>query len=58
LFFFLNFYFYFFLRSANEEKLQMLDDNQKYIEKLKKDLRLEKEKEEQTLRNKMKTDLE
>jgi hypothetical protein len=36
----------------------MLDDNQKYIEKLKKDLRLEKEKEEQTLRNKMRTDLE
>ncbi|CAF2331498.1 unnamed protein product [Rotaria sp. Silwood2] len=43
--------------SANEEKLQILEDNRNYIEKVKKELNLAKQKEEQTLRDKMKTDL-
>ncbi|CAF4681429.1 unnamed protein product [Rotaria sp. Silwood1] len=43
--------------SANEEKLQILEDNQKYIEKVKEELNLAKEKDEQALRDKMKADL-
>ncbi len=35
----------------------MLEENKNYIEKVKTELRLAKQKEEQTLRNKMKTDL-
>jgi len=53
-----SFYFFLFLRSADEERLQILEDNQKYLEKLRKNLRVEKEKEEQILRDKMKADLE
>ncbi|CAF5190494.1 unnamed protein product, partial [Rotaria magnacalcarata] len=44
-------------QSANEEKLQILEDNRIYIEKLSKELKLAKEKEEQILRDKMKADL-
>jgi hypothetical protein len=51
-------FIYFCFRSANEERLQILEDNQKYLERLKQNLRLEKEKEEKLLRDKMKTDLE
>ncbi|CAF3553130.1 unnamed protein product [Rotaria sordida] len=43
--------------SANEEKLQILEDNRNNIEKVKKELNLAKQKEEQTLRDKMKADL-
>ncbi|CAF3322324.1 unnamed protein product [Rotaria sp. Silwood1] len=43
--------------SANEEKLQILEDNRNYIEKVKKELNLAKEKDEQALRDKMKADL-
>ena len=45
-------------RSTNEERLQILEDYDKYLAKLKKDLRSEKEREEQTLREKMREDLE
>ena len=45
------------LRSANEEKLQMLEENKNAIEKYRTELRLTKQREEQTLRNQMKTDL-
>ncbi|CAF0802679.1 unnamed protein product [Adineta steineri] len=44
-------------QSANEEKLQLLEDNRIYIEKLKTELQLTKEQEERTLRDKMKSDL-
>ncbi|CAF1549109.1 unnamed protein product, partial [Rotaria sp. Silwood1] len=44
-------------QSANDEKLQLLEDNRIYIEKLKIELRLAKEQEEQILRDKMKADL-
>ncbi|CAF2999068.1 unnamed protein product [Rotaria socialis] len=44
-------------QSANEEKLQILEDNRIYIERLNKELKLAKEKEEQMLRDKMKADL-
>ncbi|CAF4076909.1 unnamed protein product [Rotaria sordida] len=44
-------------QSANDEKLQLLEDNRIYIENLKIELYLAKEQEEQTLRNKMKADL-
>ncbi|CAF3361148.1 unnamed protein product, partial [Rotaria sp. Silwood2] len=44
-------------QSANDEKLQLLEDNRIYIEKLKTELRLAKEQEERTLRDKMKVDL-
>jgi hypothetical protein len=47
----------FLFRSANEEKLQILEDNRTYLEKFRTELRLAKQKEEQTLRNQMKTDL-
>jgi hypothetical protein len=56
--FFFGFLLFLFLRSADEERLQILEDNEKYIEKLRKNLRSEKEKEEQILRDKMKADLE
>lgn len=46
-----------FFRSANEERLQILEDNEKHLTKLKKDLRSEKEREEQILREKMREDL-
>ncbi|CAF4244392.1 unnamed protein product, partial [Adineta steineri] len=44
-------------QSANEEKLQLLEDNRIYIEKLKTELQSAKEQEERTLRDKMKSDL-
>ena len=47
----------FYLRSANDEKLQLLEDNRIYIEKLKTELQLTNEQEERTLRDKMKSDL-
>jgi hypothetical protein len=53
-----NFFFYSLFRSANEEKLQIIEDHEKYLEKLRKDLHIEKEKEEKKLRDKMKADLE
>lgn len=45
-------------QSTNEERLQMLEDNNNYLEKLRKELRLEKEKEEKSLRDKLKNDLD
>jgi len=38
--------------------LQILEDNNKYLEKLRKELRLEKDKEEKSLRDQMKVNLE
>ncbi len=49
--------FSFLVRSANDEKLQLLEDNRIYIEKLKTELQLTKEQQERTLRDKMKSDL-
>ncbi|CAF0778356.1 unnamed protein product [Adineta steineri] len=44
-------------QSTNEEKLQILEENDKYLERLRNELRSDKEKQERTLRDKMKADL-
>ena len=41
-------------RSANDEKLQLLEDNRVYMEQVKRELDMAKEQEERALRDKMK----